>query len=83
MREVRIWQAVDIVVGFVIVGIAVAQIQASVGLLEALAFAVALVLGALMIYCFWLILTTAPSGSSGWTRSTSCSRASTSRAAGR
>ena len=29
------------------------------GLLEALAFAIALVLGALMIYCFWLILTTA------------------------
>jgi ABC-2 type transport system permease protein len=59
VREVRIWRAVDIVVGFVIVGIGVAQIQASVGVLEALAFAIALVLGALMIYCFWLILTTA------------------------
>jgi ABC-2 type transport system permease protein len=59
MREVRIWRAVDIVVGFVIVGIAVAQIQASLGVLDALAFAVALVLGTLMIYCFWLILTTA------------------------
>jgi ABC-2 type transport system permease protein len=59
VREVRIWRAVDVVVGFVIVGIAVAQIQAGVGLLEGLAFAVALVLGALMIYCFWLILTTA------------------------
>ena len=59
VREVRIWRAVDIVVGFVIVGIGVAQIQASVGVLDALAFAIALVLGALMIYCFWLILTTA------------------------
>jgi ABC-2 type transport system permease protein len=59
VREVRIWRAVDVVVGFVILGIAVAQIQGSVGLLEALAFAIALVLGALMIYCFWLILTTA------------------------
>jgi len=34
VREVRIWRAVDVVVGFVIVGIAVAQIQAGVGLLE-------------------------------------------------
>jgi ABC-2 type transport system permease protein len=59
VREVRIWRSVDIVVGLVIVGIAIAWIQTGIGLLEALAFVVALVLGALMIYCFWLILTTA------------------------
>jgi ABC-2 type transport system permease protein len=58
VREVRIWRAVDVAVGFVIIGIAVAQIQEAVGVLEALAFAAALVLGALMIYCFWLLLTT-------------------------
>jgi len=58
LREVRIWQAVDILVGAVVLGFAVSQVQTTVGILEALAFAVALVLGAVMIYCFWLVLTT-------------------------
>ncbi len=57
VREVRIWQAVDAVVGIVVVGIAIGQLQVGVGPVQALAFGVALVLGALMIYCFWLILT--------------------------
>jgi ABC-2 type transport system permease protein len=58
VREVRIWRGVDIVVGLVILAIAMDEIQTGVGLFQALAFALALVLGALMIYCFWLILTT-------------------------
>jgi ABC-2 type transport system permease protein len=57
VREVRIWHAVDILVGVVVLGVAVAQLQTGIGLSAALAFAVALVLGGLMIYCFWLILT--------------------------
>ena len=59
VREVRIWRAVDVIVGLIVLVVAVSQIQTSLGVLEALAFAYALVLGALMIYCFWLILTTA------------------------
>jgi ABC-2 type transport system permease protein len=58
VREVRIWQAVDILVGSVVLVFAIGLVQSSIGILEALAFGVALVLGALMIYCFWLILTT-------------------------
>jgi len=58
VREVKIWQAVDIVVGFVVLAIGVSQVQASVGLVQALAFAAALLLGGSMIYCFWLIITT-------------------------
>ena len=57
VREVRIWHAVDVVVGVIVLGVAIAQLQAGVGPVAALAFAVALLLGALMIYCFWLILT--------------------------
>jgi ABC-2 type transport system permease protein len=57
IREVKIWQAIDVVIGFVVLGVGVAQVQASVGPLQALAFAVVLLLGASMIYCFWLILT--------------------------
>jgi ABC-2 type transport system permease protein len=58
VREIRIWQFVDVLVGIVVVGFAISQLKASIGLLEALAFGVALVLGGLMIYCFWLLLTT-------------------------
>ncbi|HEV8544996.1 MAG TPA: ABC-2 family transporter protein [Candidatus Limnocylindrales bacterium] len=58
VRDVKIWQAVDIVVGFVVLGIGVSQVQATVGPMQALAFAAALLLGGSMIYCFWLIITT-------------------------
>jgi ABC-2 type transport system permease protein len=59
VREFRIWQAVDIAVGAIVLAIAVAQLDAGLGLGAALIFAGTLVLGAVMIYCFWLILTTA------------------------
>ncbi len=58
VREFRIWQSVDVVIGAIVLGVAVAQLQAGVGAVAALAFVVALLLGAVMIYCFWLILTT-------------------------
>jgi len=58
VREVRIWRAVDVLVGAVVLGVAIAQLQTTIGVLEALAFALALVVGGLMIYCFWLVLTT-------------------------
>jgi ABC-2 type transport system permease protein len=57
VREIRIWQAVDIVVGGIVLGVAVAQLERGVGLEQALAFAAALLLGGVMIYCFWLVLT--------------------------
>jgi ABC-2 type transport system permease protein len=57
VREVRFWQAVDVAIGVIVLGVAIAQLHAQVGIGQALAFAVALVLGALMVYCFWLILT--------------------------
>jgi ABC-2 type transport system permease protein len=57
IREVKIWQAIDIVIGLVVLAVGVAQVQASIGPVQALAFAIALLLGASMIYCFWLILT--------------------------
>jgi ABC-2 type transport system permease protein len=58
VRQVSIWQAIDLVLGGIVIGVAVARIQAGVGLLDALAFAGALLLGAILIYCFWLIITT-------------------------
>ncbi len=57
VREVRIWQIVDVGMGVVILLAAIGQMQARIGLGQALAFTLALVLGALMIYSFWLMLT--------------------------
>jgi ABC-2 type transport system permease protein len=59
VREFRIWQSVDIVVGGIVLIVAVAQLDRGIGLGAALVFAGTLLLGAVMIYCFWLLLTTA------------------------
>src|SRR5207248_681526 len=53
-----LWLAVDVIVGLVVLVFAVGQIHESLGIVDALAFAVALVLGGLMIYSFWLVVTT-------------------------
>jgi ABC-2 type transport system permease protein len=57
VRELRLWQAIDILVGAVVLGVAVVRLDSGVGAGYALAFAGALLLGGVMIYCFWLILT--------------------------
>lgn len=72
VREFQVWRSVDIVIGAIVLTTAVTQLAAAgagaavgggapgagvVGAAEALAFAAALLLGAAMIYCFWLILT--------------------------
>ena len=59
VREFRIWQSVDIVVGAIVLGVALSQIHAAVGVGNALVFTLTLLLGAVMIYCFWLLVTTA------------------------
>jgi viologen exporter family transport system permease protein len=58
VRQVRLWQGVDILTGAVVLGFAVVREPGPVGLADALAFAYALGLGAVIIYCFWLMLTT-------------------------
>lgn len=58
VRELRIWQIVDVLVGAAVLAVAVVQLDARVGVGQALWFVVALILGALSIYSFWLILTT-------------------------
>ena len=58
VREIRIWQVVDILMGLIVLLVALVQIQNQVGLWQALGFGIALLMGGLMIYCFWLMLTT-------------------------
>ena len=58
IREFRFWQLTDVLVGFIVLIITVTQLQTQVGIWQALAFALALGLGSILIYCFWLMLTT-------------------------
>jgi ABC-2 type transport system permease protein len=57
VRQPRIWQATDVVVGLIVLGFGLSQLAARPGVVETAAFLVALFLGASMIYCFWLIIT--------------------------
>lgn len=58
VREVRIWQVVDLASGSVVLAVGLSRISTDVGVLDALAFGAALVLGGSMIYCFWLVIAT-------------------------
>jgi ABC-2 type transport system permease protein len=58
VRMVQVWNAVDIVSGGIVLGLALSRIEAGIGVADALAFAAALFVGAVMIYCFWLVITT-------------------------
>jgi ABC-2 type transport system permease protein len=58
IREFRFWQLTDVLVGLVVIVIAIVQLKEQVGIWQAFAFIAALILGGIMIYCFWLILTT-------------------------
>lgn len=58
IREIRIWQSIDIIMGLIILTVAVLELQTVLGLWQVLGFVTALLLGMLMIYSFWLILTT-------------------------
>ena len=58
VREVRIWQIVDVFSGLVVLAVGLSRISTSVGPEDAAAFVVALLLGAVLIYCFWLFIAT-------------------------
>ncbi|HLF90726.1 MAG TPA: ABC-2 family transporter protein [Anaerolineales bacterium] len=58
VREFRLWQLVDVIMGIVVMGWAVEELQEGIGLWSALGFSAAILMGAMMIYCFWLMLTT-------------------------
>ena len=58
IREFRLWQLTDVLVGLIVLFVAVYQYQGAVGVWQALAFIAALVMGGVMVYCFWLMLTT-------------------------
>ncbi len=56
--NIQIWKSVDLILGAIVVAIGLTQLGASVGVLDALAFAVTMLAGGAMVYSLWLILTT-------------------------
>lgn len=57
VRRVELWQGVDVLVGAGLVVFAAVRLPGSVHPLDVLGFLAALLLGAVAIYCFWLLLT--------------------------
>jgi ABC-2 type transport system permease protein len=58
VRRVQLWQGVDVLVGAVLIVVATLRLPGTVSVLDVLAFLLSLLLGAVAIYCFWLLLTT-------------------------
>jgi ABC-2 type transport system permease protein len=58
IREVRIWQVVDVFSGLAVLGVGLSRVAADVGALDAVSFAVALLVGGILVYCFWLVMAT-------------------------
>jgi ABC-2 type transport system permease protein len=57
VREFRFWQLVDVIVGIVVIVIAFIQLKDALGALQLLGFLAALIMGAIMLYCVWLMVT--------------------------
>jgi ABC-2 type transport system permease protein len=55
---VRIWSVVEVISGLIVLIVGITRVQSSLGGLETLAFLAAISLGAVMLYCFWLVITT-------------------------
>jgi ABC-2 type transport system permease protein len=58
VRNVQIWRAVDVIAGGVVLGYGIAGLEVGVGVGDALLFLGLLALGAVTIYCFWLVIAT-------------------------
>ena len=56
LRQINFWALTDMIVGLVVAGIALAQLQWQVGVWDVLGFVIALALGGFLIYCFWLMV---------------------------
>lgn len=59
VRKTSIWQTVDLAIGLIVVAVGVVQLQAATSIADVAAFLVTIFLGVVIIYCVWLMITTA------------------------
>ena len=83
VRQVEVWQAVDILTGAGVVIVAMVRLGGDLGALDIVAFATALAFGAVLLYCFWMLLATLAFWVVTSGTCPSSSRACSRRAAGR
>jgi ABC-2 type transport system permease protein len=58
VRQVQIWKVVDVLLGLGVLLAALDRLAGSLGIWQALAFAVALLAGGAIVYSFWMVLAT-------------------------
>ena len=58
IQSVEIWRLVDVLIALPVLGIALIRLGAQLGLIDTAVFAVTLLSGGLIIYSFWLMLST-------------------------
>lgn len=58
IRRVDVWKLIDMLMGVIVLGAALARLGGAIGLWEAGLFGLMLVAGGLIVYSFWLILAT-------------------------
>ena len=56
LRELNFWSLTDVVVGLVVIGVGIRQLQQSLSPWQVLSFLASLLIGSIMLYCFWVIL---------------------------
>jgi ABC-2 type transport system permease protein len=59
VRDVRLWQLTDVLVGLVVLIVALVQIGNAVSWRSLIAFVGLLIVGLISVYCFWLMLASA------------------------
>lgn len=57
IREFRLWSLTDVLVGLLVLLYGVYYYEGQVGILQSLTFMLTLLIGCILIYCFWLIIT--------------------------
>lgn len=58
MRQIEVWKIIDVLVGVLVLIVAMVQLGASIGIVEAAGFVVAMLAGVTIVYSFLLILAT-------------------------
>jgi len=58
VREFRFWQVVDVITGMIVMSVALSQMNWVISAWSVAGFFSAIAMGAVMIYCFWLMITT-------------------------
>ncbi|MBV8257821.1 MAG: ABC-2 family transporter protein [Actinobacteria bacterium] len=58
VRQLQLWQLVEVVSGATVIGVGVSRLPTGMDAPHTLAFLALLGVGALLLYCFWLILAT-------------------------